>query len=84
MKLEAKLFGVNTDCGDGSHSFSLYKDEETAKRQIASNHDVEIDEVDFDDDPYRWGYVDNVTVQFELIDGQLQLIGDRLYLGNFG
>lgn len=83
-KLEIELFGVDTDCGDGSHSFNLYKDEATAKKHIAENHGVKVEEVDFDDDPYRWGYTDTVIIEFELVDGELSMIGDKLFLGNFG
>jgi hypothetical protein len=84
MKVSIELFVVNTDCGDGSHSVTMYKNEEAAKIAIAENHDVEVDEVDFDDDPYRWGYPDTATIDFELIDGKLEMIGDEIYLGNFG
>lgn len=84
MKVKLKVTQVMTDGQDGSYSLSFFKDEETAKRIIAeqSGYD-DVNEVEWDDE-YQNGYFSEEELEFELIDGKLQLLEDELHIGHFG
>lgn len=83
-QLNLKVAVHLTDCGDGSHSISLYSSIEDIKKEVAANQKIPIEEVDFDDNPYQFGYVENHTIPIEIDMGGNATITKSVYLGNHG
>lgn len=82
---EVEVFAVGQDCGDGSYSVTLYKNEEIAKREVCDNNDIEdVEDFDWDDDPYQNGYAGSATLEFKLVNGKLELLNDSAFIDNFG